>query len=83
MTMSTAINKNIDPIESAHVNYFDVDAIRADFPAMAVEVNGHPLTFLDSGASAQKSSSATPFAIYSCKPGRGAGWLTLVDDVEL
>ena len=52
--MSTAINENISPIEAARANVFDVDAIRADFPAMAVEINGHPLTFLDSGASAQK-----------------------------
>ncbi|MEM9681728.1 MAG: cysteine desulfurase [Pseudomonadota bacterium] len=35
-------------------NDFDVAAIRADFPAMSVEVHGKPLVFLDSGASAQK-----------------------------
>ena len=28
--------------------------IRADFPALSLEINGHPLAFLDSGASAQK-----------------------------
>ncbi len=33
---------------------FDVDAVRADFPILAREVNGKPLTYLDSGASAQK-----------------------------
>lgn len=33
---------------------FDVDAVRADFPILAREVNGKPLTFLDSAASAQK-----------------------------
>lgn len=33
---------------------FDVAKIRADFPILAREVNGHPLTYLDSGASAQK-----------------------------
>ena len=33
---------------------YDVDAIRADFPILASEFNGYPLTFLDSGASAQK-----------------------------
>ncbi|MEP5154082.1 cysteine desulfurase [Planktotalea sp.] len=33
---------------------FDVEAIRADFPILSREVNGKPLTYLDSGASAQK-----------------------------
>ena len=33
---------------------YDVDAIRADFPILAREVYGKPLTYLDSAASAQK-----------------------------
>jgi cysteine desulfurase/selenocysteine lyase len=33
---------------------FDVQAIRADFPILAREVNGKPLVYLDNGASAQK-----------------------------
>lgn len=33
---------------------YKVDAIRADFPILAREVNGKPLTYLDNGASAQK-----------------------------
>jgi cysteine desulfurase/selenocysteine lyase len=33
---------------------YEVDAIRANFPILATQVNGYPLTFLDSGASAQK-----------------------------
>lgn len=33
---------------------FDVNAIRADFPILSRQVNGQPLTYLDSGASAQK-----------------------------
>ncbi|MEM8978173.1 MAG: cysteine desulfurase [Pseudomonadota bacterium] len=33
---------------------FDVDAVRADFPILAREVNGKPLVYLDNGASAQK-----------------------------
>ena len=41
---------NIDLQRSNYV----VDAIRADFPILASEFNGYPLTFLDSGASAQK-----------------------------
>ncbi len=33
---------------------YDISSIRADFPALSLEINGHPLAFLDSGASAQK-----------------------------
>lgn len=33
---------------------FDVEAVRADFPALSLVVNGHPLTYLDNAASAQK-----------------------------
>lgn len=33
---------------------FDVQKIRADFPILSREVNGKPLVYLDSGASAQK-----------------------------
>jgi len=33
---------------------YDVEQIRADFPILAREVNGKPLTYLDNGASAQK-----------------------------
>ena len=33
---------------------FDVDAVRADFPILETEVDGHPLVYLDSGATSQK-----------------------------
>ena len=33
---------------------FDVEKVRADFPILSREVNGKPLIYLDSGASAQK-----------------------------
>jgi cysteine desulfurase/selenocysteine lyase len=33
---------------------FDVARIRADFPILSREVNGHPLAYLDSGATSQK-----------------------------
>ena len=33
---------------------FDPDAVRAQFPILSREVNGRPLVYLDSGASAQK-----------------------------
>ncbi|MFN6977694.1 MAG: cysteine desulfurase [Gemmobacter sp.] len=34
--------------------HFDVAAVRRDFPILARQVNGRPLVYLDSGASAQK-----------------------------
>ena len=33
---------------------FEVNAVRADFPILSTTVNGRPLVYLDSGASAQK-----------------------------
>ncbi len=33
---------------------YDVNTVRADFPILARQVNGKPLTYLDNGASAQK-----------------------------
>ncbi|MGH9540571.1 MAG: cysteine desulfurase [Terriglobales bacterium] len=33
---------------------FDVEAVRAEFPGLAQRVNGHPLVYLDSAATAQK-----------------------------
>jgi cysteine desulfurase / selenocysteine lyase len=43
------------PIRTDHVTpAFDVNASRAQFPILARQVNGHPLVYLDSGASAQK-----------------------------
>ena len=33
---------------------FDAEAIRAEFPILGRQVNGHPLVYLDSAASAQK-----------------------------
>jgi cysteine desulfurase / selenocysteine lyase len=36
---------------------FDVAAIRAEFPILSREINGHPLAFLDTAASAQKPCS--------------------------
>lgn len=40
--------------ETPRVRSFDVDRIRADFPILFREVNGKPLVYLDSAASAQK-----------------------------
>ncbi len=36
---------------------FDVERVRKEFPILQREVNGHPLVYLDSGASAQKPQS--------------------------
>ncbi len=33
---------------------FDISAIRADFPILTQDINGHPLAYLDNGASSQK-----------------------------
>jgi len=33
---------------------FDVAAVRADFPLLETEIDGHPLVYLDSGATSQK-----------------------------
>lgn len=41
------------PIEAPRLN-FDVEAIRADFPILHQQINGHDLVFLDTAASAQK-----------------------------
>ena len=43
---------------------FDVNDIRRDFPILDREVNGKPLAYLDSGATAQKpfTSSRVPSA---------------------
>ena len=50
------MNAALDTAEVKVPEYgvYDVDAIRADFPALSLEINGYPIAFLDSGASAQK-----------------------------
>jgi len=39
------------------VQAFDVERVRADFPVLGQSVHGKPLTYLDSGASAQKPTA--------------------------
>jgi len=39
---------------ASNLQAFDVEAVRAQFPILRREVNGKPLIYLDSGASAQK-----------------------------
>lgn len=36
---------------------FDIEQVRADFPILSREINGKPLVYLDSGASAQKPNA--------------------------
>ena len=50
--MNTAPARRLDT--SVAVAPFDVERVRADFPILSRTVHGKPLTFLDSGASAQK-----------------------------
>jgi len=38
-------------------NLYDVDRVRRDFPILHQEVNGHPLVYLDNGATSQKPQS--------------------------
>ena len=45
---------NALPERATAVNYYDVEAIRRDFPILSRTVHGKPLVFLDSAASAQK-----------------------------
>ncbi len=51
--MNEAVNNAIN--ESPQSNaVFDIERIRAEFPALHQEVNGAPLSYLDNGASTQK-----------------------------
>ena len=38
-------------------NLYDVQEVRKDFPILHQEVNGHPLVYLDNGATSQKPRS--------------------------
>jgi cysteine desulfurase / selenocysteine lyase len=42
------------PTHAPPVESYEIDAVRAAFPALEREVNGKPLAYLDSGASAQR-----------------------------
>ncbi len=41
-------------IAATDVSAFDINKIRGDFPALHQEIHGHPLIYLDTGATAQK-----------------------------
>lgn len=54
MAISTATDTNQNSVQKTAVASFDVEAVRADFPALHQQVHNRPLVYLDSGASAQK-----------------------------
>ena len=43
--------------DQAGRNLYDVHVVRKDFPILHQEVNGHPLVYLDNGATSQKPQS--------------------------
>jgi cysteine desulfurase/selenocysteine lyase len=56
---------NAIPERRTDVNFYDVEAIRRDFPILSRSVHGKPLVFLDSAASAQKPQAVID-AVTSC-----------------
>ncbi|MDX1527684.1 MAG: cysteine desulfurase [Gammaproteobacteria bacterium] len=48
------MNKAETPIPAHGRNLFDVNEVRKDFPVLHQTVNGHPLVYLDNGATSQK-----------------------------
>ena len=46
---------------------FDVEKARADFPILSREINGKPLVYLDSGASAQKPNAVIDAMSYAMR----------------
>ena len=56
---------NAIPERRAEANYYDVEAVRRDFPILSRSVHGKPLVFLDSAASAQKPQTVID-AVTAC-----------------
>jgi cysteine desulfurase/selenocysteine lyase len=56
---------NAIPERATEANFYDVEAIRRDFPILSRTVHGKPLVFLDSAASAQKPKPVID-AVASC-----------------
>ncbi|QKN09583.1 aminotransferase class V-fold PLP-dependent enzyme [Escherichia coli] len=59
---------------------FSVDKVRADFPVLSREVNGLPLAYLDSAASAQKPSQVIDAEAEFYRHGYAAGHCCKVSD---
>ncbi len=51
--------------DAPHLQSFDVDAIRAQFPILSRQVNGRPLVYLDSAASAMKVQPCIDAMVHS------------------
>jgi len=45
---------------------YDIGSVRADFPILSTHVNGHPLVYLDSAASAQKPRVVIERMVHAC-----------------
>ena len=56
MTITTDPTGAVAAAKGAPHAAFDAHALRADFPILAQEINGHPLVYLDSASSSQKPS---------------------------
>jgi cysteine desulfurase/selenocysteine lyase len=52
--MTTSASSVPNEVEPSKELSFDPERVRADFPILQQEVNGHPLVYLDSAASSQK-----------------------------
>jgi len=52
--MTTAVRGNLNAVPPAAER---IDSARADFPALAQEINGNPIAYLDSAASSQQPAS--------------------------
>ena len=55
MSATRATGERVD--QKIGHNLYDVHAVRRDFPILRQEVNGHPLVYLDNGATSQKPQS--------------------------
>jgi cysteine desulfurase/selenocysteine lyase len=52
--MTSAVSGNLNTVPPV---VHRIDSARADFPALAQEINGHPIAYLDSAASSQQPAS--------------------------
>ena len=67
MSLSVAGTATISPLTEA-----EVERIRADFPALTAQVNGEPLAYLDSGATAQRPQQVLDAEIDFLRHSNGA-----------
>ena len=52
-----SLTETAPAVSALSVRGYDVDRVRADFPILHQEINGHPLVYLDNGATTQKPAS--------------------------